>query len=207
MLLERLTLPVTEKLTVPMKRAAVQIEGWCFDMARGIDTAARGHRNIDYLPSRATVGRRALRGVPIKTHHEYTFIDIGSGKGRMLFVAAEFPFRRIQGIEFDLDLHRQAEENISRYRSGRRKCGQIESLHINAVDYDFPNENLVIYLFNPFRPEIMRQVLANLEESLKRNRRAVFLTLLWPVLATVVQSRPGWRAIDENPRYCIYEAV
>ena len=45
---------------------------------------------------------------------EFTFIDIGSGKGRVLMMAADYPFRRILGIELLPDLHRAAQENLNR---------------------------------------------------------------------------------------------
>src|SRR5579863_4122649 len=43
---------------------------------------------------------------------DYTFIDFGSGKGRALLLASEFPFKRILGLEFAPELHTAAETNI-----------------------------------------------------------------------------------------------
>jgi hypothetical protein len=43
---------------------------------------------------------------------DFTVIDFGSGKGRALIVASECPFRRIIGVEFALELHRDAQQNI-----------------------------------------------------------------------------------------------
>src|ERR1700688_3075147 len=48
---------------------------------------------------------------------DFTFIDFGSGKGRALLLASEYPFRRIVGLEFSPELHLTAEENIARYTS------------------------------------------------------------------------------------------
>ena len=47
---------------------------------------------------------------------DYTFIDFGSGKGRALLLASEYPFKRIVGLEFSPELHAIAEQNIQRYR-------------------------------------------------------------------------------------------
>src|SRR5918996_1296859 len=47
----------------------------------------------------------------------YTFVDIGSGKGRVLLIASEFPFAEIIGVEFAKELHEIAAQNIRRYRS------------------------------------------------------------------------------------------
>src|SRR3982074_1247810 len=61
---------------------------------------------------RAANAHAALRDLPIRDYSEYTFIDIGSGLGRGLFVAAEYPFRRVVGVEFSTDLHHKALDNI-----------------------------------------------------------------------------------------------
>ena len=55
---------------------------------------------------------------------EFTFLDIGSGKGRALLLAAEYPFRRIVGVELMPELNSMAEENIRRFASQKRPCGE-----------------------------------------------------------------------------------
>jgi SAM-dependent methyltransferase len=54
----------------------------------------------------------ALAALPIK-HEEFTFVDIGCGKGRALFIAAEFPFRRIVGAELAVELAQIARANVA----------------------------------------------------------------------------------------------
>src|SRR5579862_5607431 len=106
-----------------LKEQVARIEGWCFDAARGIETrqgvsvkdltlsgAVEGA--FDYLPARAHTVRLLLDRLPLQKYSEYTFLDIGSGKGKILFLAAEYPFRRVLGIEFALELHQQAQQNI-----------------------------------------------------------------------------------------------
>src|SRR5258708_3764329 len=44
--------------------------------------------------------------------HEFTFVDLGSGKGRALLMASDYPLRRIVGVEFLSDLHHTAKKNI-----------------------------------------------------------------------------------------------
>lgn len=55
---------------------------------------------IPYIPTTPGSGRHMLRDLPVTDLSGYTFIDMGSGKGRMLLLAAELPFRRIIGVEF-----------------------------------------------------------------------------------------------------------
>ena len=43
---------------------------------------------------------------------QFTFVDIGSGKGRTLLMASQFPFRKIVGVELIAELHQRDQENL-----------------------------------------------------------------------------------------------
>jgi hypothetical protein len=49
--------------------------------------------------------------------HDFTFIDLGSGKGRTLLMASDYPFRRIVGVELLPSLHQIAQQNLRQYKS------------------------------------------------------------------------------------------
>ncbi|MBZ5489392.1 MAG: class I SAM-dependent methyltransferase [Acidobacteriia bacterium] len=53
---------------------------------------------------------------------DFTFIDLGSGKGRALLMAAQYGFKRIIGVEFMPELHRVAQENIRKYTAHRTEA-------------------------------------------------------------------------------------
>ncbi len=193
-------------------------EAWWFDRTRHVSTTgnlALDHFRLvgqtsecfEYLPSRAATARVAIERLPIHDYSEYTFVDMGSGLGKILFLAAEHPFRAIHGVEFATELHRLAERNIARYRSSKRRCARIDSLNVNAVDYLLPEENLVLYFFNPFGPAIMKTVLSNLAASLERHPREVFLVLCYPELASLVRAAPFLQPIEENRRFALYRNI
>jgi hypothetical protein len=201
-----------------IKKPLANLEGWWFDLTRHVSTAGTvpmdgltlagsAKRGFMYLPVRALPVRLALRDLPIKEPRNYTFVDLGSGKGRMLFLAAEYPFRRIEGVEFAVELHAEAERNIARYRHRRRRCQQIESLNADAAEYVFPKENLVIALFNPFGPEVMETVLRRVRSSVEEHPRDVLLMMMFPELAAVVESTSHWRAHKCTRRYHIYRML
>ena len=125
----------------------------------------------------------------------------------MLFVASEYPFRKVMGVEFSGDLHEEAKVNIGTYKHGRQRCGDIESVHADAATFEFPDEKLVIYMFNPFGPEVMRAMLANLERSLKRSPRHVVVVMLWPERADVVAGMAWMREYRKTRRYHVYQTV
>jgi hypothetical protein len=124
----------------------------------------------------------------------------------MLFLAAEYPFQRIEGVEFAFELHAEAERNIARYRDRKKGCPQIDSVNVDAAEYSFPRENLVIALFNPFGPDVMERVLQHVCSSVDESPRDVIMMMLFPELAAVVDSS-RWRALKRTRRYHLYRLV
>jgi hypothetical protein len=191
-----------------------EIEDWWFDTSRRVRTCGNRrafgsevvgeiHDSMTYIPIRAVSARKALRDLPIADHSRYTFVDIGSGKGRLLFVAAEFAFRAVVGVEFEGDLHRLACENIRRCRLNRH--AHIESIHENAADFESPHENLVICFFNPFGPELLGLVLKNLERSMESHPRHVVIVMLFPVQAHMIAEMKTMRLHKATRRYHIFQ--
>jgi hypothetical protein len=195
------------------------IEDWWFDTTRSVKTSGNVRefdpRNIvgqirdslTYIPVRPANARAALRDLPIGNHSNYTFIDMGSGKGRMLFLASELSFRKIEGVEFATDLHEQARANIRRCNSRRRKCVDIESINTNATEFEFPDENLVICLFNPFGPEVLGRMLTNLIRSIERHPRHIVVLLIWPKFSYLVAQTPGMQVYKQTRRHHIYQTI
>lgn len=169
----------------------------------GICEVGDGHM---YQPARPRHIRRAIRDLPVPDLSPFEYVDLGSGKGRTLFVAAEFPFRTVTGVEFSPLLHGQAEANIRSFRPALRRSGPIVSICANAKDFLFPESRLVLYLFNPFGESTMTQVLGNLARSLERRPRHAFVLLLWPRCQHLIASVPGMHRIRHAREYEIFEA-
>ncbi len=110
----------------------------------------------------------------------YTFIDFGSGKGRALLLASEFPFKRIVGLEFSPQLHRTAEENIRRYRSATQKCRDIQSLNMDFTDYVLPPEPSVLFFFHPCRIPVLWRVVGQISRSLSAHSRPLYIAYVAP---------------------------
>lgn len=196
------------------------IEDWWFDITRSVQTSGNAPPRFDMskivgeirdsltcIPIRPVNARVALRDLPIKDHSQYTFIDMGSGKGRMLFLAAEHSFRKVQGLEFVIDLHERACDNIKRYRHRKQKCAHLESIHGNAADFEFPSGNLVVCIFNPFGPEVLDRVLTNLSRSIDSHPRHVVILLIWPIQSQLVARMRGIRVYKQTRRHHIYQTA
>ncbi len=132
---------------------------------------------------------------------DFTFVDLGSGKGRVLLMAAPYGFKRIIGVEFMPEWHRVAEENIRKFAGGHAEvppnelCGTgtpacapvIESICMDARDFDFPPGPLVAYLFNPFPEPVLAAVLDRLRGSLEKSPRPMFLAYRFPEFEPLLQ--------------------
>jgi len=153
----------TQFLTGVMARPYFATEPWLFEQI--IDALAL---SIQQSPmSQGTVAQTGLQ--------DFTFIDLGSGKGRALLMASEYPFKRIIGVEFMSELHLAAEKNIAGYSSDRQQCRQLESICMDARDFHFPDGPLAVYLFNPFSESTFARVLENLRQSIEQTPRPIYI--------------------------------
>jgi len=135
---------------------------------------------------------------------EFTFIDIGSGKGRALLMAADYPFRRILGIELLPELHRAAKENVGKYKSDSQQCFVIDCLVGDGSEFAFPPEPTVLYLFNPLPESGLARMIANLEQSLREHPRAVFVLYHNSLLEHVLTGNAAFKRIAGTHQYSIF---
>src|SRR6266436_2027899 len=156
-----------------------------------------------YQPTEPGLFHEMLEGLGID-FVGYTFIDLGSGKGRTLLMASEYPFRRIVGVELIAELHRAAEQNIRDYHSASQRCTQIEAVCADAGEFPFSTERLVLYLFNPLPESGMRRLIASLEKSLAANPRPVFVLYHNPLLEHVIGKSAVFVKISGTEQYSIY---
>ena len=104
----------------------------------------------------------------------FTFIDIGSGKGRVMLIAARFAFHKVMGFEHSPMLNDIAAENIA--RSTRRDAGlaPMELVTGDATKLPLPDSPLVLFLYNPFDREAVRDFAASVRASYLRAPRKIF---------------------------------
>lgn len=144
-----------------------------FDTRSGLTTAGVIAANdLDMRDERRVHSNEYAATPPPLLHHvlssldipfeRFEFIDFGSGKGRVLLLAARFPFAKIRGIELARPLHELARRNIAAYRGRARSCRDIDSLCMDVVDFELPNRPAVLYFFNPFDETIFERILANI---------------------------------------------
>ena len=137
-------------------------------------------------------------------HPSHTFVDLGSGKGRVLFVASEFPFSEIIGVEFASELHEIASRNVRSYRSKTQKCKNIKTLNLDAAEFEFPLTPLVLYMFNPFGPAVLVPVLQRLQRSIDSQPRDVTLLYETPYHGGLIEQHTALRCVDQSTWHNTY---
>ena len=172
----------------------------------GWRTRLLGVLHSPYQPTEPALFREMMAALPID-FREFTFIDIGSGKGRALLLALEYPFRRVVGIELIAELHRAAEENIRAYHSATQQCRQIESVLVDARVFEFPEAPLVLYFFNPLPESALSEVLLHLGKSIGRAPRSCWAVYHNPLLDATFGASGFLEKVAGTPQYSVYRTV
>lgn len=136
----------------------------------------------------------------------YTFIDMGSGKGRALLMASEYPFAKIIGVEIIPELHETAVRNIAKFSGEARLRDDITSWCGDAREFEFPPEPSVVYFFNPFPEDVLRSVLMNLEGSVRTHPRKLWVIYHNLVYPGQFDSRTWLEKVKFTHQYAIYRS-
>jgi hypothetical protein len=186
-----------------------------YDWDHRVDTtsATVGWRNrllgmfhSPYQPTEAALFHEMMQALPTD-FDGFTFIDLGSGKGRTLLMAADYPFRRIVGVELLPELHHTACENLRKYASQTQKCFAVETRCEDAREFEFPAEPTVLYLFNPLPEAGLAGTLQSLEKTLSVHPRKVFVLYHNPILEHVLAASPVLKRTGGTHQYSVYESL
>lgn len=138
-------------------------------------------------------------------YSEFSFVDLGSGKGRALLLASSYPFRRIIGVEVLPELHAIAQRNLSRFHDAHQRCTRLESWCGDARDFVLPEDPIVLYLFNPFFEPVLERVLKNVEDSVRRNPRKFVLIYANPLSEHVMARFKMLRKVRGTHQYSFFD--
>ena len=120
---------------------------------------------VHYQPTSYSDFSELLASVHIRSNQD-VFQDFGAGMGRVVYLAARYPFRSVIGVELSESLCLIANRNIENVRS-KLCCQDIKIVNANAVEYNVPEEVSMIFFFNPFRVPVMERVIGNIVASVR----------------------------------------
>lgn len=134
--------------------------------------------NSGITPSKTFHWALAAARIDVKKYH---FVDIGSGWGSIVLLAATYPFQSVTGIEFAKELHEKASANLDWARShGHLLCKNVTVRNESALETDLPDGPVVIFMFNPFREPVMRGFLDRIAASVRERPRPVTVIYVNP---------------------------
>jgi SAM-dependent methyltransferase len=218
-------LPIVEPvLNRPVVRHALHRTPWAhllyargwdrrhpFDRRHGTDTSGKiaierltstpllQEHGVFYAGSQPSVARAGLNALP--PLDGFTFVDVGCGKGRVVLVAAEYPFARIVGIDLSNDLLEVARRNAALVRREPSRPA-VEFIEADATTFEFPAGDLVVYLYHPFDAPLMERVVAQLERAIARQPRRVYVVYCNPVAGHCFDASPHFtRCFAETVAY------
>jgi SAM-dependent methyltransferase len=123
-----------------------------------------------------------------------TFVDVGSGMGRVVLLASRRPFRQIVGVEISPALHEIARENRRRFSAADLRCRDVRLVRADAANFTFPRGDLVVYLYNPFRAEVLEPVLDALLSAPERDIVVLYHT---PLERESIERRAGFTCVAD----------
>jgi SAM-dependent methyltransferase len=176
-----------------------------FDERFGVETSGliyelpSGHQhdlyNNGYFAVAPSVFHAIMRAMLEQLHldfQRFRFVDLGSGKGRALMLASDYPFREIIGVELSPELDRIARSNIARYalEGGLLPRPPVISMQGDATDFAWPAGPLIVYMWNAFTRPVMERVFHSLDRSLKEEPRELYLVYIHPELESMLADLP-----------------
>lgn len=192
-----------------------------FDEIHGVETSgliagpeiATGHPNDQHLTAYYGVAPSILRTLiehwrktdPPFTTDRYTFIDIGSGKGRAVLVASELPFHQIIGIELNPDLAEIAQKNLDHWQTTHtddttaQPIAPVSLLQQDALTYKFPTTPAVIFLFHPFEPPVLKRLLRRIETQFAHRPGQLDILYVNSECREVLDANPAFRRLFFGP--------
>lgn len=148
---------------------------------------------------------RLLERLPIR-YEDFHFIDYGCGKGRVLLVASQFPFREVSGVDFAPELCNIARNNIRAFQEAVHSSREVHVLCLDAADHILPEGPMVLYLNNPFGEEVMAKVVKKVVASLEWRPRDCCVIYANPVCASLWAAERRFHLFHSDSRYNVYTA-
>lgn len=162
------------------RRLAIDASGLVQRDELGSTGPNAGHSYV-YLGAPHLVLSLAFRRLRIDPDR-FTFVDLGSGKGRVVIRAAMRRFKQVEGVELSPKMHRVAVENVDRARANVAHAlpSPVVVRNEDALEYDLPQTPLVLFFFNAFERVVLIKFVEKLKQSLRDNPRECYFIYVNP---------------------------
>jgi SAM-dependent methyltransferase len=157
-----------------------------FDLAQAVDTSGHIHGealatggasdlyNTAYWAISPSTMNQAFAALPEEiVPTQFTFVDLGCGKGRALLLAAQYGFSKVLGVELSPELAAVARANTGTHAN-------VEVRAQDAVTVEYPRGPLVIFFYHPFLAPVLLRVLKGLLAQQAAAPRPLYLLFANP---------------------------
>ena len=188
-----------------------------FDQIHGTDTSGlvpardlvTGHPNDEHVTAYYGVAPSILRTLvehwlaTNPPHHitDYTFLDIGAGKGRAVLLASEFPFREIIGVELNPEMAAVAQHNTDIWRREHASdptapaIAPVRILHDDILNHTLPPNPTVAFLFHPFEDPVLKSLLKHIETAFANRPGTLDLLYVNAEHEAILSRHPAFRLL------------
>lgn len=122
------------------------------------------------------VSKRNIRNVP-----KSNILDIGCGKGKMLWHFKRIGFDHVAGVEYSTKLSQIARDNMKLLGISACIYNSDATLFENYDDYS------VFYIYNSFEAEVMEKVVEKIRRSILEKPRDVVILYLNPRCVSIIE--------------------
>jgi SAM-dependent methyltransferase len=154
-------------------------------------TGAAGDSAEPYMPIDEAQFRSVMEALPIRFAN-YAFVDLGSGKGRAVLLAAQLGFKTITGVEFSEELHQAAQKNLAAASGQWPNVERIQLVRGDAAQYLPPAAPVVCYLYNPFGAGVMSQVINQWAKAMSKHPHDVWVVYSNPTQLELFMNEPAF---------------
>lgn len=163
------------------------LEDFYFEMKYGVTTSKIVKRedldiseiskehSEEYKPTRIRHFRLLINR--LKLPEDSVFVDMGSGKGRILLMASMINFKRVTGVEISGRLCEIARNNSVIFEKRLKRPLHIEVVNEDVLQYHVKNDENVFYFYKPFDNSVMDTILERIIKSVFESPRTAWLII------------------------------
>ena len=124
---------------------------------------------------------------------EDVFIDLGCGKGRVVFFFSRQKLKKSIGVDSNQELIDIAKKNLANFKLNN---SPIEFINSDAANLQFKEET-IFFMFNPFGAPTLKGVLKNIKDSLAVNPRSIHIIYYIPAHKHILNDQ-DWLVLEKN---------
>lgn len=184
------------------------IEDFYFEMQYGVSTSRIVKRedldiserskehSEEYKPTRIRHFRLLIKD--LKLPDDSVFVDMGSGKGRIILIASLLKFKQVIGVEISSQLCQVARNNVAMFEKKLKRPLHIEIVNEDVLQYSIKADENVFYFYKPFDNFVMENIIQRVLKSVIQNPRKVWLIINnFIPYSTMIENEFKFRAIKK----------